>query len=84
MLVQINALIDQRRKLREHFSSEAEIGPSDVAVTSVDEKFLKKAIEIIEENIGDSDFDVEAMTEQMGMSRMQLAEDEGAYQPDTK
>jgi DNA-binding response OmpR family regulator len=72
LLAQVHALIDQRKKLRERFATEAEIGPSDIAVTSVDEKFLKKAIGIIEENLGDCEFDVSTMTEQMGMSRMQL------------
>jgi DNA-binding response OmpR family regulator len=70
--VQINNLIDQRKKLRERFASSSEAGPSDIAVISVDEKFLKKAIEIIEENLGDYEFDVTAMTDQMSMSRMQL------------
>jgi signal transduction histidine kinase/AraC-like DNA-binding protein len=69
---QVNALIEQRRKLREKFATDAEVGPRDIAVTSVDEKFLKKAIDVIEENLGDCEFDVTAMTEHMGMSRMQL------------
>jgi transcriptional regulator GlxA family with amidase domain len=65
-------LIEQRKILRERFSKEAELGPSDIAVTSVDEKFLNKAIQIIEDNLGDFDFDVTAMTVEIGMSRMQL------------
>jgi len=68
----LKSLIEQRKKLRERFSKETELGPSDIAVTSVDEKFLNKAIQIIEENLGDCDFDVTAMTGEIGMSRMQL------------
>lgn len=68
----IRSLIEQRKKLRERFSRETDIGPSDIAVTSVDEKFLNKAIRIIEDNLGDCDFDVTAMTQEIGMSRMQL------------
>ncbi len=68
----LKSLIEQRRVLRERFSKEAELGPSDIAVTSVDEKFLNKAIQIIEDNLGDFDFDVTAMTGEIGMSRMQL------------
>lgn len=70
--VRLNTLIEQRKKLRELFASDGEIGPSDIAVTSVDEKFLKKAIDIIEENLGDCEFDVNSMTGHIGMSRMQL------------
>jgi signal transduction histidine kinase/AraC-like DNA-binding protein len=69
---QLKNLIEQRKLLRERFSRETEISPSDIAVTSVDEKFLNKAIQIIEDNLGDCDFDVTAMTAEIGMSRMQL------------
>jgi DNA-binding response OmpR family regulator len=72
LVVQMNNLIEQRKKLRDKFGSSAEIGPSDIAVTSMDEKFLQKAIDIIEENLGDCEFDVSTLTERMGMSRMQL------------
>ena len=68
----LKSLIEQRKKLRERFSKETDLGPSDIAVTSVDEKFLNKAIQIIEQNLGDCDFDVTAMTGEIGMSRMQL------------
>jgi transcriptional regulator GlxA family with amidase domain len=63
---------EQRKILRERFSKETDLSPSDIAVTSVDEKFLNKAIKIIEDNLGDCDFDVTAMTGEIGMSRMQL------------
>ena len=59
-------------KWEDKFSADVEIGPKDIAVTSIDEKFLKRAIEIIENNLGDCEFDVSTMTEEMGMSRMQL------------
>ena len=68
----LKSLIEQRKILRERFSKETDLGPSDIAVTSVDEKFLNKAIQIIEDNLGDCDFDVTAMTGEIGMSRMQL------------
>ena len=72
LFARLRSLIQQRKVLRERFSKEAEIGPSEIAVTSVDEKFLNKAIQIIEDNLGDCDFDVTAMTGEIGMSRMQL------------
>ncbi|MFC2112585.1 response regulator [Bacteroidota bacterium] len=72
LIAQVKTLIEQRKKLREQFTMETDVGLSDIAVTSVDEKFLKKAIKIIEDNFGDCEFDVTALTEEMGMSRMQL------------
>jgi DNA-binding response OmpR family regulator len=72
LVAHVNSLVDQRKKLREKFAVSSDAAIKDIAVTSVDEKFLKKAIDLIEEHMGDSEFDVTTMTEQMGMSRMQL------------
>jgi len=70
--VQLDNLINQRIKLRERFATDTEMGLKEIAVTSVDEKFLKRIIETIEENLGDCEFDVSTLTDEMGMSRMQL------------
>jgi len=72
LIARIQNLVAQRKALRERFSKDVEIGPKDISVTSADEKFLNKAIGIIEENLDDCDFDVTAMTDHIGMSRMQL------------
>jgi signal transduction histidine kinase/DNA-binding response OmpR family regulator len=72
LLTRINNLIDQRRKLRERFSREVTLQPKDIAITSADEKFLNRTIEIIERNIGDGEFDVAALREKISLSHMQL------------
>ncbi|MBL7113599.1 MAG: response regulator [Bacteroidales bacterium] len=70
--IRINNLIEQRRKLRERFSKDARLEPKDIAVTSPDEKFLNRTMNIIEENLGDCDFEVTDLADEVGMSRMQL------------
>jgi signal transduction histidine kinase/AraC-like DNA-binding protein len=70
--IRINNLIEQRRKLRERFSKDGLLEPKDVTVTSPDEKFLQRTMEIIEENLGDCDFEVHILADEVGMSRMQL------------
>ena len=44
----------------------------EVSTSSVNEKFLKRAVEIIEEHIENSDFDVQDFADEMFMSRSQL------------
>jgi transcriptional regulator GlxA family with amidase domain len=68
----IAKLIEQRQHLRERFASNINIEPSEIAVTSADERFIKKAIEVIENNIGNSDFEVSHLQEKLLLSRMQL------------
>lgn len=68
----VRNLIVQRKKLLEKFGKNNDFEPKDVAVNSADERFLVKAKDIIERNMGDCDFDVNTFYPEMGMSRMQL------------
>lgn len=70
--VRVRNLIEQRRKLRERFSRDISLPPKEIAVTSYDEKFLLRAIAIIEQHLSNPDFDVTILTREIGMSRMQL------------
>ncbi|MGP8321836.1 MAG: helix-turn-helix transcriptional regulator [Methanosarcinaceae archaeon] len=65
-------MIEQRRRLRERFIREAKLLPKDITVTSMDEKFLKKVLSLVEENISESAFDTQLMALQSGLSRSQL------------
>ncbi len=70
--VRIKNLIEQRRKLREHFKKEGLIELEDKEITSLDKKFLQKAIEIINKNLSDTSFNVELFAEELSMSRRNL------------
>lgn len=70
--VRVKNLIEQRKKLREHFMREAQFKPKDIAVTSLDEKFLHRAIDIVEEHMSDSEFNVDKFSREIGMSRVHL------------
>jgi AraC-like DNA-binding protein len=65
-------LIEQRKKLRERFSRDVRLEPRDIAITSADEKFLNRALLVIETHMGDSEFEVNTFQKEMAMSRMQL------------
>ncbi|KAA3619565.1 MAG: response regulator [Calditrichaeota bacterium] len=65
-------LIEQRRNLRERFSREVTIKPSEITVTSIDEQFLQQAIEIVEQNIANSAFDIDQFCKNIAMSRSTL------------
>ena len=70
--LRVRKLIEQRNELRERFSREITLEPKDIAVTSVDEKFLQNAIKVIEEHMDDHEFEVRKLQDEVGMSRMQL------------
>ncbi len=64
--------ISERRKLRERYSRELILKPVDIAITTVDEKFLEKLGVVMEKYLSDADFSTDAFASELGMSRMQL------------
>ena len=72
LIARVKNLIEQRKKLRERFSRDVKLEPKDIAITSADEKFLNRAIGIIDEHMGDFEFDARTFQEEIGMSRSQL------------
>ena len=69
---QLKSIYLQREKLREIFRREVILEPKKITVTSADEDFLTKAMSIIEEHMSNSDFNVEALTKEMHLSRSKL------------
>ena len=72
LLLRVKNLIDQRRKLREKFGKEITLEPKDIAVTSTDEKFLTRVLEIVEKNVSNENFSAEDFAENVGMSKTHL------------
>lgn len=70
--IRIQNLIKQRQQLRERFSQQITLHPAEVTVTSTDERFLQRALEVVEANMANTDFDVVAFSREMAMSRAQL------------
>jgi len=70
--LRIRNLIESRRKLRERFSREIRVQPTDITVTSADGQFLQRVMRIVEEHLGDSEFSAEQFCREVGLSRMQL------------
>lgn len=62
-------LIGQRKKLKEKYTQSGLSIPTEVSLTSVDEKLMQKTIDYIIENIGSSDLSVDRIASEVGMSR---------------
>ena len=64
--------IQNRQRLRKLFLTKTNAEPMELVSTSLDEKFLRKAIEIVETHYKDSEFCVEIFVEKMAVSRSLL------------
>ncbi len=65
---QVKMLIESRNKLRDRYSKQILLKPSDVTITPVDEKFLKQLLHVTEINLPNPEFDVIGLVDAMNMS----------------
>jgi len=72
LLVRITNLITQRKKLADRFHERILAGASPFSEPSLDDKFLRKVKEVVEEHISDFTFSVERLAEETNLSRAQL------------
>ncbi|WP_299555835.1 two-component regulator propeller domain-containing protein [Seonamhaeicola sp.] len=70
--LKLSNILKYREGLKKKFNREITLQPEEVTVTSLDEKFLKRAIEIVEKHMMNTDFNVELLVKEMGLSRSNL------------
>ena len=69
--LEIDKLTTQHKELSEKYKN-AMRSSDDASIDSLDQRILKKAIEVVESNIGDASFDIDRMAKEMGMSRTNM------------
>ncbi|MDN3583854.1 hybrid sensor histidine kinase/response regulator transcription factor [Mucilaginibacter flavus] len=72
LLSKIHNLLTMQQTFKETYQKQVEIQSQDVAVVSEDEKFLKNALDFIEQNITKSNFSVEELSRHLALSRVSL------------
>ena len=70
--VRVINLLKSRKSLIAKFKKDIILQPKELTVTSSDEIFLKKAIDIVEQNISNSEFSIVKFINEMGTSRSVL------------
>lgn len=70
--VRVQNLIEGRIKLRKLFGSKLSIPDVEISELSQSDIFIQKLIHIIQKNVSNSEFRIEDITEEIGMSRAQL------------
>ncbi len=70
--VRLRQLIENRAERQEKFIKEITVTPSSVTITSLDEQLVRKALECVERNMDNSEYSVDEMSSDLGMSRQTL------------
>ncbi|MDE3144260.1 MAG: response regulator, partial [Bacteroidota bacterium] len=66
----IKNILSHQASLRKTFQKHVEAKPTELAVSSENEKFIQQALEIVEKNIDNTDFSVEELSKGLYMSRV--------------
>lgn len=73
LMLRIRKLIERREIAKETFRKQIDVKPSDITITSLDEKLIQRAIKYVEDNISSSnELSVEELSKHLGMSRVHL------------
>ena len=72
LTVRIKNLLQQRKQLREKFGKDVVFKPENITPNKADQEFLMNAINIVEKNISNYDFDSDELAKQIFLSRSQL------------
>ena len=68
----VENILSVRQSLKQKYMGEMLLQPRNILLNSPDERFLQKAIDVVENNIADPDLDIERFASEIGVSRMQL------------
>lgn len=70
--LRIAKFIEWAQRSHQSFQSQPDISPREITITSLDEKLLQKAIDVVNDHLQDVNFGVEQLASEVGMSRSQL------------
>lgn len=68
----VSNLITSRKALRERYSQEVILKPKDIAISSLDEIFLERVQNVMNQQLTEPSFTIKEFSEAVAMSRMQL------------
>jgi AraC-like DNA-binding protein len=72
LVTRCNNLVNSRKLLQQKFAQQPDIDPQLIATNSIDQQLLEKATLIVEKNIDNAEFDVNAFASEMWLSRTNL------------
>jgi YesN/AraC family two-component response regulator len=70
--VRIRNLLKQRSLLKKRFSRDVGMNAQEIAATSRDKKFIDQILDIINQHMSDTKFNLELLAAEIGMSRVSL------------
>lgn len=72
LLSRIQNLLDQKQQRQQIFKKEIDVNPVDITISSLDERFMNKVLEVIEKNMSNTEYSIEDLSRDAAVSRVSL------------
>jgi len=72
LMIRVRKLIENRQRVKEYFEKNLTFGEIKSNVASIDKTFINKFHKLVEENLNDSELNVDDIGKMIGLSRIQL------------
>lgn len=70
--LRVKNLMENQKHFQQYFLRSYQVNPEEINLSSRDQKFIADAIELVQENLSNSEFDVEFFAKALGMSRTSI------------
>lgn len=70
--LRVKKLVEKRESRQRQWREKADVEASEITITSVDEQFIQQAMKVTEERMADTEFSVEVLGHELGLSRTYL------------
>jgi DNA-binding response OmpR family regulator len=70
--LRIQQLIEQQEKRKGAFSGKIVVNPAEITISSLDEQLLQKALDCVERNMGNPEYSVQQLSQDLSMDRSVL------------
>jgi DNA-binding response OmpR family regulator len=72
LLLRIRNLIAKQEERKEQFRKSVTVNPTEITITSLDEKFIAKTLEFIEKNMSNTEYFIDDLSRDIGMGKTNL------------
>ncbi len=72
LLLRVKNLIERMQGAKKRFSTDIHLEPKEMTITSLDEKFMKNLLNVVEQNISNTNFNSDVICQELGVGRSYL------------
>jgi len=70
--IRVSGILENIKKAKKDFTSNIHISAKELTISKIDENFMQHVVDLIENNIDNTGFDIESFSKNIGMSASQL------------